>query len=333
VIATSQGNVRRAIQTEQVRSAPAVACTAPAFPSDDGSGSARSTRVQSMQRDFDAFAERIRDPALQARIAAAADVDIDWLNDVVDTSIAESLHTLRLIDEHLDAAHRLLEIGSGLGVTSSFLASLGYEITSIEPGGSGFEPYERVNPMIRKSLGIDHPHHVLAVEDATAEHIGGPFDVIFSNNVIEHVDDVDRALSTLARTLSDRGVMIHHCPNYRVPYEPHFGIPLVPGWPAATAAVLPERISSSGLWASLNFVTARDVIEIADARGANVEFDRGVLADAFVRLRESEFGERHPLLRRLAPFFELVDPLVRRVPAAWATPMTFTWGPRDTRNP
>ena len=54
-----------------------------------------------------------------------------------------------------------------------------------------------------------------------------------------------RALEALDALLSPGGMMIHHCPNYTVPFEPHFGIPLVPGAPERTAALLPDRIRST----------------------------------------------------------------------------------------
>jgi SAM-dependent methyltransferase len=278
-----------------------------------------------LQRDFAEFASLLLEPSRLAEVAADADVEVDWLRSAAETSIAEARHTLRVIESRLDPSDQLLEVGSGLGVASSFLASCDFSITSLEPGGSGFEPYERVNPRLRASLGIVHPHHVVAVEDVCATPIGGPFDLIFSNNVLEHVDDVARTLTVLSESLSPQGVMVHHCPNYRVPYEPHFGVPLLPGRPAWTAKVLPERIGSSDLWGSLNFVNAGEVMRLAEEFGASVEFERGALADSFMRLREPEFGERHPVLRRFSVVVSVLDPVVRRIPASWATPMTFTW--------
>jgi 2-polyprenyl-3-methyl-5-hydroxy-6-metoxy-1,4-benzoquinol methylase len=76
----------------------------------------------------------------------------------------------------------------------------------------------------------------------TTEH-AGTFDLIFSNNVFEHVRDVQAALATLGALLRPGRVMVHNCPNYDVPYEPHFGIPLLPLRPASTARVLPKSIT------------------------------------------------------------------------------------------
>lgn len=280
-----------------------------------------------LERDFDEFAASILDPARLTAVASTADVARDWLSTTVETSIAESRRALRMVAPHLDVADRVLEAGSGLGITSSFLSASGFDITSIEPGGSGFEPYERVNPVLRASLGIEHPHDTIPVEEVSLAEPGGSFDLVFSVNVLEHVGDVARALVSLNAILADDGLMVHHCPNYRVPYEPHFGIPLLPWRPAATEAILPGRISSTGLWASLNFVTMRTVRDVGEQCGARVDFEQGTLAEAFSRLSEPEFGARHPVLRRVAAGSSVIDPLVRRIPASWSTPMTFTWRP------
>jgi SAM-dependent methyltransferase len=181
-----------------------------------------------------------------------------------------------------------------------------------------------VNPLLREALGITHPHLTLPVEDITAE-VAGTFDLVFSNNVLEHVDDVDRTMGALSEVLRPSGVMVHNCPNYHVPYEPHFGVPLLPGWPAETARLLPASVTSTGLWRSLNFVTARQVRRVAARHGATVDFERGVLADAFDRFGEPEFARRHRVLARLAGPLRAITPLVRRIPPSLATPMIVSW--------
>lgn len=293
----------------------------------------------SFRHEFDSFRERVLDADRLAHVAVEAGIDPVDLGSKVNTSLGETEFTLHMLDGHLEKRMRLLEVGAGLGLTSAFLASLGFDITSIEPGGSGFEDYERINPVLRSSLGIDHAHHRASVDTVTVDVLGGRFDLIFSNNVLEHVDDVDAALGALDDLLTTEGFMAHHCPNYTIPYEPHFGIPLLPFRPERTTALLPDRITSTGLWRSLNFVTARDIERIANRRGAELRLERGLLADTVQRLTEPEFARRHPQLRRLAPLLARVDPMLRRIPPTAATPMVFTWhrravarndGPNDT---
>ena len=273
---------------------------------------------------FDAFRDQVLSPERIATLASEAEVDAEWLESMLTVSLGESDYTMRWLAPWLENGPRILEVGAGLGLTSAYLSSTGFEICSLEPGGLGFERYERVNPLLRASLGITHPHLGVAIEDVTTEH-AGTFDLIFSNNVLEHVRDVETALVTLGALLRPGGVMVHNCPNYDVPYEPHFGIPLLPLRPASTARVLPRSITSTGLWQSINFVTARDVRRVAARHGATVTFERGLLADAIDRLREPEFVARHRTLGRLARVLGLLTPALRKLPPGLSTPMIVSW--------
>jgi ubiquinone/menaquinone biosynthesis C-methylase UbiE len=52
------------------------------------------------------------------------------------------------------------------------------------------------------------------------------FDVVFSNQVIEHLDDIDGALAEMSRVLKDDGVMISLFPSKESLIEAHCRIPL-----------------------------------------------------------------------------------------------------------
>jgi hypothetical protein len=132
-------------------------------------------------------------------------------------------------------------------------------------------------------------------------------------------------------------VQRHVCPNYAFPYEPHIYLPLVPVAPSLTRLLLPKRITRTGLWESLNFVTARQVRRWARRAGVEVRFDRGVLAEAVERfLADPVFAERHAGLGRIVRLLWRlgVVPLLRRLPPGAVSPMRFTVsGPtRDGRS-
>ena len=119
----------------------------------------------------------------------------------------------------------------------------------------------------------------------------------------------------------------HVCPNYAFPYEPHFFVPLVPFVPSLTKALLPRRITETGLWDSLNFVTALQVRRWARSAGMEVRFDRGVLAEAVERfLADEVFAERHSGFSGVVRMLERLGavPLLRRLPAGTVSPMRFT---------
>ncbi len=274
---------------------------------------------------FGDYRTTLGNPDLRASIAEQAGVDATWLGARLDVSLAEARFALQFVAPLLTDAGRVLEVGAGLGLLSSFLSTTGVDITTIEPGGEGFDGYRDTGRAIRAALGVDHPTHDVAVEDVDRELLGGTFDVIFSNNVLEHVHDVGAALTCLDALLAPGATMVHNCPNYAVPYEPHFGVPLLPLRPGATARILPRRVTDTGLWRSLNFVTVSDIRSIATNCDAHVTFERGLLADAFDRLREPEFAARHTALARLAPILRPLTRVLRTLPASMTTPMIFRW--------
>ena len=160
--------------------------------------------------EFEAFCDRLSADELQNTVATDAGVSPDWLAARLRTSLAEARHTLRFVAPELRAGQRILEIGAGLGLTSGFLARVEHDVTSIEPGGEGFEDYRRTNPAIRRALGVVHPHHEMDVEEVEAARLGGRFDLVFSNNVLEHVAQPHLALERLDAVLAPGGVMIHN---------------------------------------------------------------------------------------------------------------------------
>jgi hypothetical protein len=121
--------------------------------------------------------------------------------------------------------------------------------------------------------------------------------------------------------------MVHTCPNYTVPYEPHFGIPLVPLFPRLTTILLPN-LKNSDLWNSLNFVTATQVKGLCKKQVLHIAFKRGLMYKAFLRLeKDSEFSKRqsnswisgiYNILRSTG-----ILKLIRYMPPKFSTPMTF----------
>ena len=120
--------------------------------------------------------------------------------------------------------------------------------------------------------------------------------------------------------------MIHLCPNYTIPYEPHFGLPLVPLMPSALTLVRPD-LKNNKLWRSLNFVTSGDILRYARECGLVVEFLPGMMLRAFERLRvDSVFRERQTgIATTLFAILERVHLLsfIGRLPYWLATPMLF----------
>jgi SAM-dependent methyltransferase len=155
-------------------------------------------------------------------------------------------------------------------------------------------------------------------------HRHGAFDLIFSVNVIEHFQPMNENLEAIARVMGQGGVQVHTCPNYHVPYEPHYGIPLLPLAPQLTPFLGSRR--SENLWRSLNFITSTDLRAYARLFGLRIAFKQGALSEALERLcREPAFAARHPTIlysiARAMKTTRLIN-ILRRLPPSWVTPMT-----------
>lgn len=242
----------------------------------------------------------------------------------IEDSSAEALHTVALIADVLPATGRVLEVGAGLGLTSAFLASQGYDVVALEPGDGGFGPHSSLIAQLFESLGSP-PALLTRRAESLNPALDGHFDFIFSMNVLEHVSDLAGVLAGLSSVLKPGATMRHSCPNYHVPYEPHFGIPLLPFVPQHTARLLSDATTTTGIWESLNFVTSSEVESLARDKGLDVHFHPAMGA-AIRRLRnDGALQDRHPVLERLAhPVLAMgLDRLIDRLPTRFCTPMIF----------
>lgn len=261
-----------------------------------------------------------------ADVAERAGIEVAEADRMLAIYANEARVGLRLIHPMLRPGMRVLEIGSGIAALLNFLHADGVNIIGIEPGASGFGFMPAMNAAIAAAGGDARCLALGAEELDPGTH--GTFDLIFSTNVMEHIPDLESAFRGMAGVLAPGGTMVHACPNYAIPYEPHFGIPLVPGFPRLTRHVAPGVLTRyPGLWAELNFITARRVKRIIRELGLGVTFDRGVLSEILRRVGEDdEFRARQGRLGGLVGFGVRrlgLGALIERMPGEWMTPMVF----------
>lgn len=246
---------------------------------------------------------------------------------MLTTYINEARVTLDVVGDALDRDRRILEVGAGLCLFSLFLRQQGFNVMALEPSIGGFGAFEAMRKAILEQFpGCDLPLLTCPAQQLSRETHGG-FDLIFSNNVIEHIPDWRGALAAMAEVLEEGGLMIHACPNYTVPYEPHYGIPVFRRFPGFSRRLFLPKEADAGIWDSLNFITCAEVRRFAKSRGLDLHFRPGLLHQAVSRIKTDPlFRQRHQgFVAAVAGILDSVGllRLLRYLPAAMATPMIF----------
>ena len=219
----------------------------------------------------------------------------DYVSDILLTFANETRITLSLVEKFLNPEARILEVGAGICLFSIFLKSEDYHVVALEPALGGFSVFEE----IKNAVLAYYSHIDLAVLSISAKDLDrrkhGEFDLIYSNNVIEHIPDLTSTFSAMTSVLSEKGFMVHSCPNYVIPYEPHFGIPVLKVCPGLSRRLFSKRIEGKvELWESLNFISYFNMKVLAANNYLNVKFVQGVLYESIVRFEtDSHFRGRH----------------------------------------
>jgi SAM-dependent methyltransferase len=102
----------------------------------------------------------------------------------------------QIVDEvPLSGVNRVLELGAGDGVQTNALREMFSEVVPVDIAPSG-----------------DVEGLVIA-DAANLPFVDGYFDLIFSSNVLEHVERLDESLAEMKRILAPGGMMIHSMPT------------------------------------------------------------------------------------------------------------------------
>jgi 2-polyprenyl-3-methyl-5-hydroxy-6-metoxy-1,4-benzoquinol methylase len=228
---------------------------------------------------------------------------------------------------HLDSGAQILEVGGGILALTIQLASEGFDVTTVEPIGEGFNEISFIMGVymrIAKEENLVFSLIQYPIEDCKFE---SNFDFIFSINVMEHLKNPYTVLLQMVKTLKNNGTYRFFCPNYDFPYEPHFqkwlflrinkAFYLQKHRAKSDSIPLNEAL---GLYRSLNYISLNKVIKYSHAKRINIKSKRTAFYNLLERAVEDEgLRRRHnglTLIIKLMYLFKFHH-LVKIVPARY----------------
>lgn len=228
----------------------------------------------------------------------------------LDHEIAEFLdHWVR--PHAPDRRLRVLDFGCGRGDLVGQLRDMDVEAYGVDID----ERFIQCGRILSHMWTADRPILSLMEEGGRTIFSDGFFDAVISDQVLEHVADLDALAAEIARILRPGGTVFHRFPGRRLLMEPHYHLPAV-HWLAPRQRRLAIR-AMVGLGARGSLprgMPAREKTDIIAAYAERHTFYRpaGTIATAFAR---------HGIALSFGPFFRwwLIGKL--RVKLGWRGPL------------
>ena len=202
----------------------------------------------------------------------------------IRTYIGEADFYFSILKPDLQAIKKgsaVVEIGSGTGLLSMYVASLGYKVYSFEPQSSGFKDMLEMKELLKECWESDFPIANF-INDYYSESYFKENEVIdyfIAVNVIEHIPNYPELIQNVKKKMNNNSIFRIICPNYLIPYEPHFDIPIFFN-KKSTLFLLRNKILNSGLteplefWDDLSWPTPQKVKKAVIDSGMSVAFSR-----------------------------------------------------------
>lgn len=157
---------------------------------------------------------------------------------------------------------KALDVGCGGGILAEEFAAAGFSVTGIDPSENSIQTAKK--HAIQNGLNIHY-------ETGTAENLPYPdnsFDVVYCCDVLEHVRDLNKAISEISRVLKSGGMFFFDTIN-RTPLSKLIIIKLWQEW-KSTALVQP------GLHVYEMFIKPSELKEMTFAYGMEIKQLKGM---------------------------------------------------------
>lgn len=185
-------------------------------------------------------------------------------------------HYVELVIRHARPSSKILDLGCGNGISARLLNQADFDVVGTDISPLFLEEARKwENPRLR--------YHVCDVLELPFE--SGSFDVISSNELIEHLPDVETALTEMVRVIRKGGRIVLSGPNLCSPLIPVFdwlslmsGKPGRPVWGETKRQALKQLKRNCGLYVrkrfftkSPNFIYREPDLQADDAIGGDAD--------------------------------------------------------------
>jgi len=208
------------------------------------------------------------------------------------------------LSRHIDLREkRILDVGCGYGRWTMKFAEFSDEVYGLEPSEEEVSSFRQRNSTRA------------TVTQGVSEAIPYPdafFDLVFLNEVIEHVADVDRTLNEIRRVLRPGAMLAVLCPNRLYPFETH-GVKLASGRMLRPVVPFIPYLPTA-LGSRLFTYMARNYFPW-EMRGLLRRHGFEVVSSGFVwQTFENISGVSPVLVRKLAPVLRAISLTLEKVP-------------------
>jgi len=131
------------------------------------------------------------------------------------------VHLVESLQADAETGLRVLDFGCGAGEVVRLLRQVGVECYGAD---TFYEGAAYQDPALASLMDQRVVREI--PEDGRLPFDDRYFDLVISDQVLEHVENLDAVLAELDRVLREHGVMHHHFPSREVLREGHIGIPL-----------------------------------------------------------------------------------------------------------
>lgn len=136
---------------------------------------------------------------------------------------AQWRNVLALLSDENRRSFRCLEVGCGLGLFVCVGNLLGFDCIGVEPGEEEYQGSVEIARQFLQANGLSS-QLIRRGRGEILDFDDNSFDTVCSFQNLEHVKSPERMLGEIERVLKPGGMLLLQCPNYRYPYDGHYGL-------------------------------------------------------------------------------------------------------------